>query len=171
MVILVFGLPGSGKTTLAEELAGRLKAVYLGSDPLRKEMIRDISYTAEEKSAVYDRMLELALDAVVRWDDDVVADANFHLTKERQLFQDAFRQQTALYLIEIRSKEELIRERLSARREDSDADFAVYEKIRAEWEPEDSDHLVLWSERDNLEEMVRQALDYVNILYEPITHL
>jgi len=170
MVILVFGLPGSGKTTLAAELAGRLKALYLSSDRLRKEMIRDISYAPEEKSAVYDRMLGIAKEAVVRHDDDVVVDATFHRAEERRLFREALSGETVLYLIEVCAKEELIRERLSAPRVDSDADFAVYEKIGAEWEPEESGHLVLWSERDNLEAMVHAAMDYINIVYEPVAH-
>jgi predicted kinase len=166
MVILVFGLPGSGKTTLAAELAGRIKALYLSSDRVRKEMIRDISYAPEEKAAVYDRMLGLAREAVVRRDDDVVVDATFHREEERRLFRKSLDGETAVFVIEVRAKEELIRERLAAPREDSDADFGVYEKIRAEWEPEADEHLVLWSERDNLEEMVHRAMDYINIVYE-----
>jgi len=170
MVILVFGLPGSGKTTLAAELAGRLKALYLSSDRVRKEMIRDVSYTPEEKLAVYERMVELATEAVVRRDDDVVVDATFHREDERRLFRKLLSDRTAMYVIEIRAKEELIRERLEAPREDSDADFAVYEKISAEWEPEFDEHLVLWSERNNLEELVHEAMDYMHIIYEPISH-
>lgn len=170
MVILVFGLPGSGKTTLAAELAGRLKALYLSSDRVRKDMIRDISYTPEEKLAVYERMVELAREAVVRRDDDVVVDATFHLQEERRLFSQLLGGETALFKIEIRAKEELIRERLEVPREDSAADFGVYKKIQAEWEPEASEHLVLWSERSNLEDMVHEAMDYMHIVYEPISH-
>jgi predicted kinase len=133
-------------------------------------MIRDISYTPEEKSAVYERMLGLAREAVVRHDDDVVVDATFHRAKERRAFREAVGAETALYLIEVRAKEELIRERLAVPRKDSDADFAVYERIGAEWEVEDAEHLVLWSERDNLEEMVRRAMEYIKIVYEPLSH-
>lgn len=170
MVILVFGLPGCGKTTLAAELAGRLKALYLSSDRVRKEMVRDIGYTPEEKLAVYDRMLELAKEAVMRHDDDVVVDATFHQAGERRLFRESLGGETALFLVEVKAKEELIRERLEMPREDSDADFAVYEKISTEWEPEVAEHLVLWSGRDNLEDMVRRAMGYINIVYEPISH-
>jgi predicted kinase len=166
MVIVVFGLPGSGKSTLAMTLAGRLQASYVSSDRIRKAMIRDVSYTPEEKAVVYDRMVDLAREAVVRLDDDVVVDATFHLAKERQLFREAIEPETSLYFIEVRAQEELIRERLAKPREDSDADFAVYVSIKTEWEPEDREHLELWSDRDNLEEMVRLALEYMNIVYD-----
>jgi predicted kinase len=115
-------------------------------------------------------MLGLAREAVIRHDDDVVVDATFHRAKERQLFREALGGETALFLVEVRAKEELIGERLEVPREDSDADFAVYERISAEWEAEDGEHLVLWSERNNLEEMVRAAMDYINIVYEPAAH-
>jgi len=170
MVIIVFGLPGSGKTTLAETLAGRLKALYLSSDRVRKELIRDIDYTPEEKSAVYGRMLELAVEAVVRRDDDVVVDGTFHLARERDLFRLALSGETEVYFIEIRAEEELIRERLATSRADSDADLDVYRMIGGSWEPEDSEHLILWSESDNLEELVRQVMDHIHILYEALPH-
>jgi adenylylsulfate kinase len=36
-IILIMGLPGSGKTTLAEELAPMLNAKRLNADEVRKE--------------------------------------------------------------------------------------------------------------------------------------
>jgi len=41
MVIIVFGLPGSGKTWFAKTLAARIKAVYISTDQLRNSLIRD----------------------------------------------------------------------------------------------------------------------------------
>ena len=36
-IILIMGLPGSGKTTLASELVSLLKAKWLNADEVRKE--------------------------------------------------------------------------------------------------------------------------------------
>lgn len=166
MVIIVFGLPGSGKSTFAQALAGRLKAYYFSTDRIRKMLITDPEYSAAEKVAVYDRMLQLATAAVVTYDDDVVLDGTFHRSVIRRLFKKGLGERTAVYFIEIRSREELIRERLAYPREDSDADFSVYEKVRAEWEAGDEEHLVLWSEQDNVDELLMQAFDYIHILYE-----
>jgi len=170
MVIIVFGLPGSGKSTLARALAGYLKASYLSSDRIRRSLIRDIEYTPEEKSAVYDRMLQLTTEAVIGKNDDVVVDATFQLASHRQAFKAALAAETSLYFIEVRAREPLIRDRLATPREDSDADFAVYQKISAEWEPESEEHLVVWSESANLPEMLHLALNYLNIIYDDTTH-
>ena len=37
MKILILGLPGSGKTTLAQMMAPRLNAVWLNADEVRKD--------------------------------------------------------------------------------------------------------------------------------------
>ena len=37
MKILIMGLPGSGKTTLAQMMAPRLNAVWLNADEVRKD--------------------------------------------------------------------------------------------------------------------------------------
>ena len=51
---------------------------------------------------------------------------------------------------------------MSQKREYSEADYAVYLKIRAAWEPLDQPHLTLQSAA--LEEMVDEALAYLHLL-------
>ena len=38
MLIAVMGLPGSGKSYFAHKLAGKLKAIYIGSDQVREKL-------------------------------------------------------------------------------------------------------------------------------------
>jgi predicted kinase len=166
MVIIVFGLPGSGKSTLAQALAAYLRGPCLSSDRIRKTLIRDIEYTPEEKSAVYHQMLEQAAGIVTSQNDDVVLDGTFHLAETRRRFKETLPGDTPLYWIEVRAKESLIHERLAIPRQDSDADFVVYQQIRTEWEPEEEDHLILWSENDNLGQLLQTALQYLNVVYE-----
>jgi adenylylsulfate kinase len=47
-IILIMGLPGSGKTTLAEELAPMLNAKRLNADEVRKEA-NDWDFSEEEE--------------------------------------------------------------------------------------------------------------------------
>ena len=48
-IILIMGLPGSGKTTLASNLVPLLKAKWLNADEVRKEAKDWISHLKEER--------------------------------------------------------------------------------------------------------------------------
>ena len=43
--ILIMGLPGAGKTTLARELAPLLRAVLFNADEVRKTLNRDLGFS------------------------------------------------------------------------------------------------------------------------------
>ena len=59
-IILIMGLPGSGKTTLAEELAPLLNAKRLNADEVRKEA-NDWDFSEEGRKRQSKRMADLAL--------------------------------------------------------------------------------------------------------------
>tara|TARA_B100000989_G_C19268290_1_gene355098 strand:- start:135 stop:545 length:411 start_codon:yes stop_codon:yes gene_type:complete len=59
-IILIMGLPGSGKTTLANELAPKLKAKRLNADQVRKEA-GDWDFSEEGRKRQAKRMANLAL--------------------------------------------------------------------------------------------------------------
>lgn len=47
--ILVMGLPGAGKTTLAEALVRRLNAVHFNADDIRANINRDLGFSPEDR--------------------------------------------------------------------------------------------------------------------------
>jgi len=53
MLILVCGLPATGKSNLARNLARKLKAQVLNTDVVRKDLIKKPTYTDDEKELVY----------------------------------------------------------------------------------------------------------------------
>ena len=57
--ILVMGLPGSGKTTLASKLAPLIKAKWLNADKIRKEL-NDWDFSEKARLRQAKRMSELA---------------------------------------------------------------------------------------------------------------
>ena len=59
-IILIMGLPGSGKTTLANELAPMLEAKRLNADEVRKEA-NDWDFSQEGRKRQAKRMAEFAL--------------------------------------------------------------------------------------------------------------
>ena len=158
---MVMGLPGSGKSYFASRLAAAMHADYLSSDKLRKTIIAKRSYSPKEKELVYDEMLTKMKQAV-KQNKNVVLDATFYKNVLRNKFTDEVAGTDSILFIEITAAEPLIKERLSRKRGDSEADFEVYKIIREEWEPLRAPHLILESTNDNLDTMLDMAITYLH---------
>ncbi|HET9487429.1 MAG TPA: AAA family ATPase [Chryseosolibacter sp.] len=161
MVIIVSGLPGSGKSFFASALSRRLGAEYVGSDQTRRAMDAMGRYKFEDKLNVYEEMAKKVGDHL-RKGKTVVIDATFYRHEMRDIFITLAKLlHKQLYYLEVRADEEVIQDRLSRPRVDSEADFAVYQQLKPEYEGHVGDHLVIQSTNDNLEEMLDQALAYI----------
>jgi len=62
MIVVMAGLPGSGKSTIANALAQRLSAAVLNKDAIRHAVFapRDVEYSREQDDFVMDLMLQSA---------------------------------------------------------------------------------------------------------------
>ena len=160
-IIVVFGLPGSGKSYFATKLAGKLNAEYISSDITRKQIATQPDYSDQERLNVYDIMMEEAVKALANT-NIVVLDATFFLRSARdKLVELVAQHHIDIRFIEIIADENIIKERVAKKRQHSDADFSVYLKVTAQFEPMDKQHLVLESKRDNIDEMLRSAIHYL----------
>ena len=83
-IILVMGLPGAGKTTLANELAPALNAKRLNADEVRKAA-NDWDFSEEGRTRQAKRMADLALKLKVEG-NYVVADFICPTPEARKLF-------------------------------------------------------------------------------------
>lgn len=161
VLVLVMGLPGSGKSFFAKALAKEIGANYLGSDELRKELGLMGQYSLDNKLAVYQEMFHRAKD-IHKSGKSVVIDGTFFLQQVRDLFIFLARSLSwKIYIIEIIADEDLITQRLSKPREDSEADLGVYQKIKSEFEPILDKHLSLPSIDGNLKENLEKALKFI----------
>lgn len=160
-VIIVAGLPGSGKSYFAERLAGRIGAVYLSSDRIRKEMLPKRTYSDLEKLAVYDAMRE-RMEKALSQEEDVVADGTFFTREIRKRFVSSLPPTIEQYMIEVVAAESLIWTRLQRPRADSEADFSIYQAILSQWEPIDRPHLVLHSTDANIDDLLQTACLYLS---------
>ena len=161
MIVIVFGLPGSGKTYFAKHVAAMLGAAYISSDKLRKELFVAPSYSPEERILVYDEMLRRTMQAAEHG-KEVVLDATFYTNALREKFIKTVQRTTHVFLIEVFADEDIIKERLAHPREDSDADFEVYKMLKNNWETFGEDHhLVLQSTNTNITDMLERTADYL----------
>ena len=162
MLLLLSGLPGSGKTTLAKAYAARYGVAHLNSDVLRREMGLMGHYRPEDKEIVYRTLLERTRQ-LLEEGKDVVVDSTFYKTSIREPFQQVGAACKAKLLwVELRANEENIRQRLKTPRPDSEADFDVYQKIRDAYEPIGEPHLVLQTDEMTPDELVAAIYTYVS---------
>lgn len=161
MIIIVFGLPGSGKSYFSNRLARHLDAYYISSDILRKRIIRNPSYSEQEKILVYEDMQEAMFDHL-HTRKHLVLDGTFYKAAIRNSFiNEAEKLNKDILFIEVAADEALIKKRLQSARNDSDANFDTYKKIKHEFEPFEKEHLVLKSTNSNIEQMLARAVTYI----------
>lgn len=158
MVIMVLGLPGSGKSYFAGRLAKKINAEYWNSDQIRKEVFPERTYSDSEKKKVYEILLKKMQEAMDR-EKDVVLDATFYKSKIREPFIMNSKENIAF--IEVWADENIIQERLNRTRPYSEADLKVYELLKRQWEPLQQPHLSLRSTNENIDVMLEKAVKYL----------
>ncbi len=162
MIFIVFGLPGTGKTFFSKRLAEQLGAAYLNTDIIRERMNKKGLYQEHEKERVYAQLLN-EMEKYVPGNSDVVIDGTFHLKSRRMRFgQKAESLGQTVFFIEIRAEEKTVKERLRAPRDHSEAGYAAYQKIRRAFEPMDEPHLILWSDKQGVQEMIDHTIRHTD---------
>jgi len=89
MKILVMGLPGAGKTTLAQALVPRLNALHFNADAVRANINKDLGFSREDRIEQARRMGWLC-DRAVEAGAFGVADFVCPTQETREAFGDAF---------------------------------------------------------------------------------
>ncbi|AHF98832.1 kinase [Halostagnicola larsenii XH-48] len=134
-LVVVCGLPGTGKTTVARELAERTGGTLIRTDVVRKDLFPDPEYTDEEVQVTYDELFDRARAAVER-DAVAVLDGTFRRESLRDRARRVARDSNAQFdLVRVTCSEDVVRERIEERENDeSDADFSVHKLLRSEFE-------------------------------------
>lgn len=159
MVIVVFGLPGSGKSFFASRLAQETGASYFGTDQIRNERIGAKDYSDSGRQDVYEQLIETGKSEYSKG-KSVILDGTFYRESLRKLVKKAFMNEEICF-IEVTAPEGIIKKRTEVKRVDSDADYGIYRKIKNDFEPLQSPHLRVVSADENIESMIREALDFL----------
>lgn len=145
MIIIVCGLPGVGKTSLANELAPLIRAVVLSTDKIRKELIAKPTYRIQERKLIYDIMLLLARylhDAGI----NCILDATFNTENSRRELKKSLNliSSSQINIVECTCPEHITISRLRSRKNDySDADISIYKRMRSIYQPIKEKHIVV----------------------------
>ena len=144
-LLLVAGLPGTGKSTLARTICDHANLQLIRSDVVRKELA-DVAassqtdfgegiYTAKWNRRTYEECLRQALRLLFEG-ERVVVDANFRIEADRRDFLQAATQMGVRSgVLVCEADPQIVRARLANRRGDaSDADWSIYERAVEGWE-------------------------------------
>ncbi len=131
-LILLGGLPGAGKSYLSRILAGRLPAVVLESDALRKTLVSRPVYTWDENRRLFEATYEL-LRSLLCEGFSVIFDAtNLQEAHREEVYRSAEIAGARTVTVWVEAPPEIIRVRMVERQkrvdrhDRSDADWEVY---------------------------------------------
>jgi uncharacterized protein len=179
-LVLVVGLTGTGKSTVAQELARRWSLSYISSDITRKTLARiapeerryesfgEGIYSSEFSRRTYDAMFRQA-EQCLQDGGSVVMDGTFRSANERsRAIETPRREGIDTWIVECSLPEEEVRHRLERRAREgtsaSDARWELFHRLQQEWEPvaevPDKQYLRLDTSRP-LPETMRQLLHWL----------
>jgi len=136
VLVVVSGLPGTGKSYFSRKLGERLPCAIVESDAVRRRLFGSPTYSASESQRVFAACHSL-VDSLLRRGTCVVFDATNIVEQHRQpLYAIAERRSVKLIMVEVEAPREVVRERLEGRLQgqsdldNSEADWSVYQAMR-----------------------------------------
>lgn len=142
-LILMSGLSGSGKSTVARQLARKLGAIHIRSDAVRKHLGKiplqerggEELYTPQMTQKTYDRLLSLGI-MLANQGFPVILDAKYdHVSLRMDAINQAQSTQLPLQILHCNAPVEVLRERLQTRTgdiADATADLLAAQQAAAE---------------------------------------
>ena len=153
-LVVVSGLPGSGKSHFTRKLCQRFPLARLESDALRKALFNTRTYSPQESARLFTACHQV-LDRLLARGIPAVLDAtNLQEIHRRQLYRIAEKHNAKVVLVSLAAPPPLLRQRLEARQarpnpwDNSDAGIAVYERLRRQAEPIHDRHITVDTSQD-----------------------
>ncbi len=153
-LIVVSGLPGTGKSHFCRRLAERVDLVILESDTLRQRLFRAPSYAREESARLF-RACHSLVEELLRKGISVALDAtNLEEHNRERLYHIAEQSGARLVIVRMDAPAEVVRQRLErrSRKEEqadhSEADWGVYSRMKPTVEKIGRNHFAVDSSKD-----------------------
>lgn len=138
------GYPGVGKSFVGSQIAAMESGLMFNTDRVRKDLTDgDPTYSRDESDATYNEMLKRARNAL-QDDTPVVLDGTFS-HRERRDQAEALTDELDIpfRLINVVCDEETTKQRIRQRDNFSDADVAVYQEIKADFDDFERDVITI----------------------------
>lgn len=165
-LVVVSGLPGTGKSYLCRKLAERLPCLVLSSDTLRRVLFPSPCYDEGENRRLFAACYALAEELLAKG-IPVIFDATNLVERHREyLYRIARRAKARLVLVSVEAPPEVVRQRLLARErgecpeDNSQAGWEVYARMKRHREKITRNHFVVDTSQDiapALDKIVRAA--------------
>ena len=165
-LIVVSGLPGSGKSYFSRRLAERLPLPIIESDAMRQILSAKPDYSPGESERLFHACHAL-IGNLLRKGISLIFDATNLIERHReQLYRIADSADAKLIIVRLEAPPELVRQRLERRQTEpdqndkSDADWKVYQKMTATAEKIRRNHFAVDTSKDiapAIEKIVREA--------------
>lgn len=165
-IIVVSGLPGTGKSYFCRRLAERLPFLILESDALRKQLFKVPTYSAEESAYLFRAIYQVIEDLLKKGIPIILDATNLEERHRERLYNIAERLKAKLILVSVQAPPELVEKRLKKRmdgknvQDSSDADWQVYQKMKMTVEKIKRHHFTVDTSRDitpTIDKIVREA--------------
>jgi len=144
MLIVVTGLPGTGKTTIAETLAKDIDAIVFSTDKIRKMIFEKPVYNEEDKRIVYNELFSQT-GKYLAIGKNVILDGTFYTKALRERAKEigkSFCEE--VYFVYCETPEELLKKRINKRKDTfSNADYSVYLKMKKIFEEFEEDVIII----------------------------
>jgi predicted kinase len=152
VLVIVSGLPGTGKSYFCRRLAERLPSVTLESDALRRVLFTLPSYSLPESAQLF-KAIRLLIEKLLKKGVSLILDATNLSERYREyLYSIADRLEVKLIMVRVEAPASVVKERLRARlknpEEKSDADWEVYQKMKTSVERISRKHYAVDTSRD-----------------------
>jgi len=161
-IIVVSGLPGTGKSYFCRRLAERLPFLILESDALRKQLFPVPTYSASESTHLF-RTIYYLIEELLKKGMPVILDAtNLSERHRERIYNIAERLNARLIMVRVEAPPELVQKRLKKRlgkinpEDNSDADWTVYQKMKTTVQKINRNHFTVDTSKD-----ITPALDKI----------
>ena len=173
-LVVLSGLPGSGKTHFARQLAKQIPATSLESDFIRKTLVMHPVYSGAENARVFRTIHALAAELLADGIPVIFDATNLIRRNRRHLYKISATTKAKLIILELSAPEKVIAQRLDRRTKGlsisgySDADMSVYRKLSASSQPILRDHLIVRTDQDIIPIVNSVAKDISTWIGSPI---